>query len=376
LNPDVRIPVARPLLPRAESLLPYLQEIDERRIYGNFGPLNARFEARLADLYGLPPENVVTATNATIGLAAALIAVTNGGRGRCLLPSWTFCASAHAVRLAGQEPVFLDVDRETWQLTPSCAEAALQRGGPVAAVLVVAPFGRPVETSEWDGFTARTGVRVVIDAAAAFAAQRAGKAPFAVSLHATKVLGIGEGAFVASEDAELIARIRHTVNFGFVTARRAEIAGLNGKLSEVAAAVGLAALDTWPAQRERWRSALLLYRSRLRELEGRVRLPAPLDVVSSTLVPEFPVTVGPLMAALARRGIDTRRWWGRGCHHEPAFADCAREDLAVTEVLAERCLGLPLYVDISAEAVDMVVDALAIALDGQYDVRGTLGARG
>jgi dTDP-4-amino-4,6-dideoxygalactose transaminase len=249
-------------------------------------------------------------------------------------------------------------------VTPATAERALARHRPVSAVLAVAPFGRPVETGAWDAFTERTGVAAVVDAAGAFAAQRAGRTPFAVSLHATKVMGIGEGAFVASEDPELIDRVRHTVNFGFVSSRRADIAGLNGKLSEIAAAVGLAALDGWPAERERWRSAVARYRSGLSELGGGVRLPPPADAISSTLVPEFPVAVEGLMSALARRGIDTRRWWGRGATTSPRSRTRAREVAAlVTDRLAERCLGLPLFVDISPDEIDQVVTVLAAALD-------------
>jgi dTDP-4-amino-4,6-dideoxygalactose transaminase len=362
MTTNITIPVARPLLPTADQFLPYLREIDRRRVYSNFGPLSDRLEARLADFLGLGEGCVVSAGNATAALAAVLLASADQSRSHCLLPSWTFCASAHAVRLAGLEPFFLDVDPVTWQLTPHAADKAIREGLPVAAVMVVAPFGSPVDVSAWESFEQRTGVPVVIDAAAAFAAQHAGRTPIVVSLHATKILGVGEGAFVATRAQDVAEKVRHIMNFGFLASRVVAHPGMNGKLSEVGAAIGLAALDEWPRTKERWRLLLALYYEELRRGCPSIRLARPLEAISSTLVAEFDVSVEPLIHALAARGIDSRRWWNFGCHREPAFSDCGRQHLPITERLAQHTLGLPLYVDMSTEEIRRVVLALKSAL--------------
>lgn len=142
---NMRFPVARPRLPTADSILPYLRQIDENQYYSNFGPLVGEVERRLADRYGVDPACVTTVSNATAGLTAALQAEArarqrnvNDGAAFCLLPACTFVATLHAVLAAGLEPYLLDVDEDSWALTPDAVEHALDRipGKPVAVVPV------------------------------------------------------------------------------------------------------------------------------------------------------------------------------------------------------------------------------------------------
>jgi dTDP-4-amino-4,6-dideoxygalactose transaminase len=354
------MPVARPRLPSADKLRPYLVEIDQSRIYSNFGPLCRRFEARAAGIHDLAPEHLVTVANGTVGLACGLLAVTRGRSGRCYLPSWTFCASAHAARLAGLEPTFVDVEPDTWQITPESALAAIRQSGEAIAVMPVAPFGSPVDAELWDGFTRDTGIKVVIDAAASFGMQRPGLTPVVVSLQATKTLGVGEGGFVASRDAELVQRVRQVANFGFKGARIADVPALNGKMSEFSAAVGLAALDCWPSTRERWMSVQDMLASAMAVLA--VESVRPRNIISSTFVARFPLPSERIREHLRLRGVDTRRWWGFGCHKDPAFVTCSHGPLPVTEELAEYTLGLPFFVDMTETEISRLVEAVAQAL--------------
>ena len=112
------VPVMRPRLPSAESLLPYLRAIDEARIYSNYGPQATQLDERLAAHYGLSECAVTTVANATLGLGIALN--TQGARPGtlCVMPAWTFVASAQAATLAGLIPYFVDVDPSTWALDP------------------------------------------------------------------------------------------------------------------------------------------------------------------------------------------------------------------------------------------------------------------
>ena len=247
------IPIMRPMLPSTEWLAAYLGKIDERRIYTNFGPLAGALEERLADHFGLPSGTVTTVANGTLALALALMAQDARRGAFCVLPAWSFVACAHAAILAGLTPYFVDVDPGTWVLDPDVIAEQISRiPGEVGAVMPVAPFGQPIVIDRWDAFYAKTRIPVVVDGAAAFDSVRASEIPVVVSLHATKVLGAGEGGLVISRNRELIRLIRIRSNFGFNNIREATLNALNAKFSEYHAAVAHAALDEWQTARTQW----------------------------------------------------------------------------------------------------------------------------
>jgi len=352
---DVAVPVAWPRLPMADSIFPYLRRIDATRRYSNCGPLIQEFEARLA-AHGAGV-GAATVANATIGLALALMAQEPPPGSLCMVPSWSFAASAHAARLAGLTPWLVDVDPDNWALTPRLA-AGLLRGAPgaVGAVMPVIPFGSPTDSSQWDAFRDATGIAVVIDAAAAFDTVRASSVPQVVSLHATKVLGIGEGGFVVCNDTALLDDVRRRGNFGFWRTREAAAAGLNGKLSEYAAAIGLAALDDWPLARAAYARVVQRYRVALAGISAVAR---PMgydgDWVSSTVIARVPErALAPVMVALAGGGIGFRLWWGGGLHRHAAFRTFPRTPMPVTDSLVETTIGLPCWPDLPDGDIDRI----------------------
>ena len=235
--------------------------------------------------------------------------------------------------------------------------------------MVVAPFGAPVDVPAWEKVQAQTGIPVVIDAAAAFDAvgsggpMRLGACPMAVSLHATKVFGVGEGGALLCRDPVMMDRVRRLSQFGFLGTRVATVAGVNAKLSEYAAAVGLAGLDEWPDTRARWRAACMAYQHHLAPLSS-VSLPPGGDKgrASSTLNVLWPGDAALVMDALATAGIGALQWWGLGCHMQPAFAACPAEPLPVTRSLARRTVGLPFWQDLQPAQVEAVCGVLARAL--------------
>ena len=361
------IPVARPLLPAAAAIRPYLERIDKTRIYSNFGPLTQELESRLARHFGLTPDCAVSAANATVALTATLAALSGGHGGVCLLPSWTFCASAHAVVAAGLRPHFLDVDPRSWRLTPEVVMQAVREIANVRAVMPVAPFGAPLECEPWRELAIRTGIPVLIDAAAAFASQHVGDLPVIISLHATKILGAGEGAIVLARDPALITEVSRRLNFGFYGVRSASVAAFNGKMSEYSAAVGLAALDRWGDTRTAWLDLFAQYERALDA--ARISRNAPTNRgLSTTLVYSFPVAAERLASHLAGAGIGTLRWYGDGCHAEPAFAGFSHGALSVTTALASSCLGLPCFLDLGDQELSHIVDVLARFLHSQRPI--------
>ena len=206
---------------------------------------------------------------------------------------------------------------------------------------------------------------VLVDAAAAFDTLNSAPVPAVVSLHATKALGVGEGGFLVSRDATLNEQVRRLTSFGFLGARIAATPSTNAKLSEYAAAVGLAALDGWPGVRARYlRAAQRLRLALIGRPQVRFQPGWGLTWVSSVCVVNLPGGSADRIAAhLADQGVQSRRWWGEGCHREPAFAACLRADLTTTDALARSSLGLPFSATLTDEEIDRVASALLAALD-------------
>ena len=356
-NPE--IPVSKARLPEFDHIAGYLRRIDANRWYSNGGPLAREFEARLAARAGAGPECVTTVANGTIGLTLALEALEPPAGTLCMVPAWTFAATAHAIRLAGVVPWIVDVDRETWALEPSLAEALLPHApGDVSVVLPVAPFGHPVDPAPWERFRERTGVAVLLDAAAAFDTIEASSIPAVVSLHATKIIGVGEGGYVVSTDAAFVRDVQRRANFGFRGSREARVAGTNGKISEYTAAVGLAALDIYPSTRSDFMRVGADYR---RGLAGKndvfIQDGFAEDWIASTISVSAPATgAETITLSLANNGIGSRRWWGGGLHRHAAFQSFPRGSTENTDQLVDSVIGLPFWPDLPADEVARICD--------------------
>ena len=355
------IPVARPRLAPARAILPYLRQIDAHRWYSNHGPLARLFQSRLAAHWGVSDGEVALLTNATSALTLALRASGAPPGTRCLMPSWTFAATAGAAVQAGLVPHFVDVCPLRWTPNPDEIRTLAARHD-VGAIMIVAPFGAPVDVSTWEKVQADTGIPIIIDAAAAFDTMRhggpmpLGTCPMVVSLHATKVFGVGEGGVLLCRDQAFMERVRRMAQFGFLVTREAMIPGVNAKLSEYAAAVGLAGLDEWPEARAHW---LVAQASYARHLSG-IAPPPWLDSswVSSTYNVLWPGDARRARDALAVAGIATLQWWGAGCHEQPAFRACPAELLPVTRSLARQTIGLPFWQDLAPAQIETVCTAL------------------
>jgi dTDP-4-amino-4,6-dideoxygalactose transaminase len=202
---------------------------------------------------------------------------------------------------------------------------------------------------------------VVFDAAAAATAlSGTGAEPVCVSLHATKVLGIGEGGAVLTSDPALATRMTAMTGFGFLGAPRVSaIRGGNWRISEYASAVGLAALDALPEKLRTLGRLAAGYRTRLAGRRTRLQDGAGERWATMTLNAILPEgAVAETQARLDAARIEWRCWWGPGCHRHPAFADLPRADLSGTDALAPRLLGLPFHEGLTEAELDRVVACL------------------
>jgi dTDP-4-amino-4,6-dideoxygalactose transaminase len=366
-----RLAAYRPLLPPAERLLPYLRRMDATRVYSNNGPLVGELERRLGGQFGLDAQQVVCASSGTSALVAAVLA--HAGRARperpyALCPAYTFVGTASALQQCGYVPWLVDVDRQTWQLDPRSAAAhpMLERCG---VVMPVAANGRPVPIPAWDLFRETTGVPVVVDGAASFEgllrdpSTTIGQTPVALSFHATKVFTTGEGGSVITRDADLARRVLRATNFGFRLSRESQGPSINGKMSELHAAVGLASLDEWPSRQLALQTVNRDYREAFAARGLAADLVCHPDVASSYVLLALPdeQSCQRLSGALAAIDVETRLWYGRGLHRQPAMADLPRDELPVTDRLAATLLGLPVAPDLARSDIDRVADSVVHA---------------
>ncbi len=366
------VPILVPRLPGTEELIPFLRQIDASHWYSNYGPLWREFREALTSLIGTrtgqPDLQIAFTSSGTTAIELALRARAVAGRRLCLVPSFTFIASAHAICNAGLEPVLLDVDEHSLTLTPEIASRALPLLPETpAAVLVISAFGAPPDIRAWQEFEHVNGIPVVFDAAAALMSlTAAGHQPLCVSLHATKVFGIGEGGAVLSTDAELIDRITAMTGFGYTgTGRVSAVRGGNYRISEYAAAIGLAGLATIEQKITRLRSVVCDYADELRNSRIRLQEGAGQDWVTMTLnVLLPPGSVEDTLGNLDRAGVQWRRWWGLGCHTHPAFAALRSDDLSVTRDLAPRVIGIPCHTELTSGEISLVCKCL-LDSDGQ-----------
>jgi dTDP-4-amino-4,6-dideoxygalactose transaminase len=364
---SARIPVFRPKLPTVEKLIPYLREIDKNRWYSNRGALVQAMERRVTAKLNKGCGVVVTASG-WAALKAAIIAAAGPAtsqRPLALMPSYTFAATAAAAESCGYKPYFLDIDEESWMISPQTLieHEALSRAG---VVIPVAAYGRGVAQDGWRSFREATAVPVVIDAAAALEAiandPRAlvGAVPAVVSFQATKTLSTGEGGAVIWNDADGLMAVAGAINFGFLGTRESKSPSFNGKMSEFHAAVGNASLDAWDETFVAWRTTCAAY-SGFAETAGfadQLILPPTIASCYALFRAYSEAEADNVTKALAENGVEHRFWYGDGLHTHRHFAAASRDPLPWTAHVARRLIGLPTAIDLSHEAMKRIVAAI------------------
>lgn len=371
-----RIPFLRPNLVRYESYAPYLAKIDESRIYSNYGPLNTQFEQRLLSQLFSGHGALTTVANATLGLMLAFAHYRRPGGRYAVMPSFTFAATPQAALWAGLTPYFVDIDPETWCMNQENLRAAVEKlGSEVALVVPYATFGAAIDLSIYAEMH-QAGLPVVVDAAASvgttwreqhFGTNFPGTIIF--SLHATKAFPVGEGGIVYSGNSSPISQMREAANFGFTSARESAQLGLNAKLSELHAAVGLATLDEFEKKKARRREIYMWYEQlfqKSRLLEKGWRFQKASGAVAHQFVPALcPENRNnqEIVEALNRADIEARTYFRPACHQQPLFAGFPRSTLMVTDAIAARSVSLPLWEEMSHSDVERIVTALVTASD-------------
>jgi dTDP-4-amino-4,6-dideoxygalactose transaminase len=360
------IRVGEPSLGDRPHLHRLLDEILDRGWLTNHGPVEREFEARLCEVVGT--RHCIPVANATLGLLIAIKALAP--RGEVVMPALTFPAAAHVTHMLGLTPVFGDVDRDTHHLDP--CEVARRVTSETSAVVAVHLWGRACDTEEIE--RAAAGRPVIYDAAHAFGAVHQGR-PIGsngrcevFSFHATKMVTSFEGGAIATNDDDLAERLRLMINFGFVGRDEVVAVGINAKLSEIHAAMGLVSLDLLPRALDANAAHLEQYRACLRDVPGVRLVTEPRIGNGNYVVIEIDPDVGTrdrdaTMEFLRAQGIDTRRYFYPGVHRmEPYRGESRAEALPITEAICERVLQLPTGLAMNEERVAEVCRVLTEAV--------------
>lgn len=370
--PADALPVLRPKLPPAEKVFPYLKRIDGTRLYSNRGPLVRELESRLGKTFRIPPASIRCAASGTQALVGGILAAAGRAtarRPKAVVPAFTYVATALAVEACGYEALIADIDATTLMLDP---DELLERSDldEIGVVVPVAPFGNPVPQACWLEFSRKTGIPVVIDDAAGFDRLEAspepflGKIPVAVSFHATKAFGCGEGGCVICLDEEMTKKIGQSLNFGFRESRNCEVPSINGKMSEYHAAVGLAELDGWRDKLREFREVAAVYRRHFAEvgLGERFRATPEVSAAYALFACEDPAESETLQRALAEAKIGFRLWYGLGLGNHTHWATPLPEPLPMTERIAPCHVGLPWSMDLEETTIARIVGIVRSAV--------------
>ncbi|MGV9297619.1 MULTISPECIES: aminotransferase class I/II-fold pyridoxal phosphate-dependent enzyme [Amycolatopsis] len=371
--------VGRPNVLDPDRVLELIRGALDSRWLTNFGPLVREFEQRVAELAGA--RYCVATTSATSGLQALLTA--SELTGEVIVPSFTYVATVHVLRLAGLTPVFCDIDEDTHNLDPREVERLVTPR--TSAILGVHVWGRQCAVDELAKIADRHGLKLFYDAAHAFDCGYrdrgiGGYGNAAVfSFHATKFVNAFEGGAVVTDDEELAARVRATHFFGFDAENRVIGLGINAKMTEASGAMGLTSIEGLPTLRAVNRERFGCYTEDLAEVPGvRLIVPGPGEYSSHHFVV---VEVDPasgldrdLMAkALRAENVLVRKHFDPPCHRlEPYAHQRVRRPLPATERLSSRVMQLPTGLGISAEGVHRLCELIAALVEHAPRVRARL----
>jgi len=325
------------------------------------GPEVRRFEDAFADICGT--EYAVATTNGTTALHATFEALGVGEGDAVITTPFSFVASANAVRLAGAEPVFADVEPETLTIDPRSVAGILAERDDVVAVLPVHLYGMPAEMDRLQALADAHDVALVEDAAQAHGARYQGEVVGSIgdagcfSFYPTKNATSAEGGMVTTDDPDLAERVRRFCDHGRVTGYEHAEVGHNFRLTSVCAAIGRAQLDRLPSFNLARRGNAAYLNDRLADtaVETPTERPGVRPVYHQYTIRTDDREA--LASHLEARGVDSAVYYPTPIHQQPAYEGCDA-DAPVAERAADRVLSLPIHPGLSVAEIREIARAV------------------
>jgi dTDP-4-amino-4,6-dideoxygalactose transaminase len=360
--------VTQPALPPLNEFIPYLQQIWDNKILTNGGPFHQQLEKALCEYLGI--EHISLFTNGTIALITALQALRITGE--VITTPYSFVATSHSLLWNGIKPVFADINPDTFNLDAAKLEAAITPH--TTAIMPVHCYGHPCDVEAIQKIADNYNLKVIYDASHAFAVQdvhgsllRHGDLSV-LSFHATKVFNTFEGGAIVCPDAKTKVRIDQLKNFGHVGEVTVVAPGINGKMSEFNAALGLLQLKYVDQALARRKKIDGEYRARLKSVRGIHCLNDAGEKVANyayfpiLVQPDYPISRDDLYQRLKDQGIHPRRYFYPLISDFPMYRglpSAHRENLPVATSAARQVLCLPIYPDLDMSVVDEIIRFIA-----------------
>jgi dTDP-4-amino-4,6-dideoxygalactose transaminase len=348
------IPVAKPIIGDDERAA-----VDAVLASGGLaqGPRVAQFEEGFSEW--VDGATCVAVNSGTSALHLGMLAAGIGPGDEVIVPSFTFAATANSVALTGATPVFVDIDPVTFCIDPKAVEAAITPRS--RAVVPVHLYGHPADMTTLMPIAREHGLTIIEDAAQAHGAQWDGKAVGsfgtvgAFSFYPTKNMTSGEGGMVTTADPEVARAVRLLRNQGMEARYQNEVVGLNNRMTDIHAAIGIVQLGKLRGWTEQRRENAQFLSSNLRGVICPTEAPNAVHVFHQYTI-RVPDDRDGFAAALQQRGVGSGVYYPIPVHRLPSFG--LHIDLPVTEQVASDCLSLPVHPSLSRDDLERIVEAV------------------
>ena len=361
-----KIFVTQPSLPDLEEFIPYLEKIWENKILTNNGPFHQQLEKELAEFFEVPFVSLFA--NGTLALLTSLLALRISGE--VITTPYSFVATTNCLWWNNIKPVFVDIEPEFCNLDPKKIEAAITPK--TTAILPVHVYGNPCKVERIQEIADTYGLKVIYDAAHAFGVKYKGQSICnfgdlsILSFHATKVYNTMEGGAIICHDIETKKRIDNLKNFGFTGETTVTAPGINSKMNEMQAALGLIQLKHHQSNILRRKEIADLYRKGLKNTRGIIILPNNKDVsdFNHSYSPifvnekEYGKSRDELYEFLKENNIFGRRYFYpliSQFQTYRALSSSSKENLKISNEMANKVICLPIYPGLNESQIDKII---------------------
>lgn len=360
--------VTKPALPDLEEFIAYLEKIWESSILTNNGPFHQQLEKELAEFLNVP--YIALFANGTLALIAALQALRISGE--VITTPYSFVATTHSLWWNNIKPVFVDIEPEFCTINPDKIEAAITPK--TTAILPVHVYGNPCNVEKIQDIADIYGLKVIYDAAHAFGVQYKEQSVLnygdlsVLSFHATKVFNTMEGGAIICHDAATKKRINYLKNFGFAGEVKVMAPGINSKMNEMQAALGILQLKRFPQNIARRKTITDIYRQELANTRGIHFIPTPKDTNQNYAY--FPIFVNEkeygksrdeLYEKLKQNGVYGRRYFYPLISDFPMYRglDSANpSNLPIATEKSHQVICLPIFPELTDEDLMFIIDVI------------------